>query len=44
MADALVNMHDLQTRLTDSDQQKIAEAEEHLNRTVLVSLREYTTR
>ncbi len=36
--------HELQTRLTDSDQQKIAEAEEHLSRTVLVSLREYTVR
>jgi len=36
--------HELHTRITDSDQQKIAQAEEHLNRTVLVSLREYTTR
>jgi hypothetical protein len=36
--------HELHTRVTDSDQQKIAQAEEHLNRTVLVSLREFTTR
>jgi hypothetical protein len=36
--------HELHTRVTDSDQQKIAQAEEHLNRTLLVSLREFTTR
>jgi hypothetical protein len=36
--------HDLNTRITDSDQQKIAAAEEHLNRTLLVSLREFTAR